>query len=90
MNLLSAASGADSIDLSGFEPLSNGVSRLANGSDTLSAQTFLNGHANFEKNVGDIMTGDDLGFLDLYFPPEAGMSSTLSNTDFGPGMDYQS
>jgi hypothetical protein len=36
------------------------------------------------------MTGDDLGFLDLYFPPEAGMSSTLSNTDFAPGMDYQS
>ncbi|KIW72122.1 hypothetical protein PV04_00342 [Phialophora macrospora] len=83
-------SAADSIDLSGFDPLPNGVTRLANGSETFSAQTFLDGRANFERNVGDIMTGDDLGFLDLYFPPEAGMSSTLGNTDFAPAMDYQS
>lgn len=72
----------------GFRPLTSGVGRLANNLEVAPSQPFLGGHTNFERNVADIMTGDDLGFLDLYFAPGNDVSSTLPNSDFAPNMDY--
>ena len=83
-----AASATDPTDINGFRSLTNGVSRPANNLEMAPSQPFLGGHANCERNVADIMTGDDLGFLDLYFAPGNDVPSTIANSDFATNMDY--
>ncbi|RVX76020.1 hypothetical protein B0A52_00377 [Exophiala mesophila] len=76
------------LNINGFRSLTNGVSRPANNLEMAPSQPFLGGHANCERNVADIMTGDDLGFLDLYFAPGNDVPSTIANSDFATNMDY--
>jgi len=61
-------------DLRGSSALGATANIISTASNSAPVQSPLNGYNISGRNVGDLMTGDDLNFLNFYFAPSPGPS----------------